>query len=155
MNLSHLQFTDDTILFSSHKEKDIHNLFSCIKLFEEALGLNVNNHKSKLLGINCEADHITHLANMLGCKVSTWPSTYLGLPLFGKPKTASFWDPIIQKVDRRLMSWRHTHASKGGRLTLIQAALANLPIYFLSLFLIPNSAAEALESLREVFMGWQ
>lgn len=43
---------------------------------------------------------------MLGCGVGSWPLTYLGLPLGGNPKAASFWNPVIERTEKRWESWK-------------------------------------------------
>ena len=45
----------------------------------------------------------------------------------------SVWNPIIEKVERRLAGWKRLYLSKGGKVTLIKSTLSNLPTYFLSL----------------------
>ena len=45
---------------------------------------------------------IEELVAILGCKVSALPMTYLGLPLGVKFHSPSIWDPIIEKMERRL-----------------------------------------------------
>lgn len=42
--------------------------------------------------------------------------------------------------------------SKGGRHTLIQATLANLPIYYLSTFLAPKKVTKTIEKLYINFL---
>ena len=64
---------------------------------------------------------------------------YLGLPLGAKFKDKTIWNPILEKIKRRLAGWKHLYLSKGGRVTLIKSTLSNLPTYFLSLFPIPAS----------------
>lgn len=59
------------------------------------------------------------------------------MPLGGNPKVSSFWDPVVEKIDKKLSSWRFSYLSKGGRLTLAKAVLSNLPTYFLSTFKAP------------------
>ncbi|RVW71406.1 Uridylate kinase [Vitis vinifera] len=50
---------------------------------------------------------LEHLQNLkiilwfLG-KVSEWPLYYLGFPLGGNPKTIDFWDPVVERISRRL-----------------------------------------------------
>lgn len=75
--------------------------------------------KSALLGINIEENRLLRLANVLGCSVGEWPTNYLGLPLGGNPLLASFWEPAVAKVTRRLAGWKKAFLSKGGRLTPI------------------------------------
>ena len=66
-----LQFADDTLLFSDVSKSDINSLKLILYCFESSLGLSIN--------INDELA-IT-LASMLGCKVLSLPTRYLGIPL--------------------------------------------------------------------------
>lgn len=101
LTINHLQFADDTILFSSPNVEKLNRLFEIIQSFEMASGLGINHSKSEFLGINIDSSIVQSLAVAFGCKVGTWPSSYLGLPLHGKPFTTSFWDPIIEKIERQ------------------------------------------------------
>ncbi|RVW72815.1 putative mitochondrial protein [Vitis vinifera] len=47
-------------------------------------------------------------------KVSEWPLSYLGLPLEGNPKTIGFWDPVVERISRRLDGWKKAYLSLGG-----------------------------------------
>ena len=38
--------------------------------------------------------------------MSKWPLSYLGLPLGGNPKTIGFWDPVVERISRRLDGWK-------------------------------------------------
>lgn len=46
--------------------------------------------------------------------------------------------------------------SLGAKITLIKASLSNLPLYYMSLFKMPKSAASRLDHLRRDFLweGW-
>ena len=72
---------------------------------------------------------------------------YLGLPLGVKFKETTIWNPIIEKMARRLARWKRLYLSKGGKVTLIKSTLSNLPTYYLSLFPIPAAVAYWLEKL--------
>ena len=78
--------------------------------------------------------NIDLLLNVLGCKQGTLPMKYLGLPLGAKFKDKTIWNPILEKMERRLTGWKCLYLSRGGRVTLIKSTLSNLPTYFLSLF---------------------
>lgn len=84
--------------------------------------------------------------------MGSWPNTYLGLPINGKPKSEAFWSPVIETIENRLSSWGSSHLSKGGRLTLIQATLSNLPIYCLSLYMAPKKGTNMMERLIRNFL---
>lgn len=125
LHIHHLQFADNTILFSLDEDEAIKNLFQIVKTFEEASGLNIILTKSKILGLNIEVERLNSIATVYDCKVGSWPNSYLGLPLNANPNTASFWAPVIEKIERCLHSWQHSFVS-------------NLPTYYLSLFAMPN-----------------
>ena len=145
--VSHLQFADDTIFFSSSREEDMMTLKNVLLVFGHISGLKVNLDKGNIYGINLEQNHLSRLAEMLDCKAFGWPILYLGLPLGGNPKACGFWDPMIERISSRLDGWQKAYLSFGGRITLIQSCFTHMPCYFLSLFKIPTSVAAKIERL--------
>ena len=53
---------------------------------------------------------------------------------------------------RELSIWKANYLSIGGRVTLIKFVLANLPVYFLSMFKCPVSIINLIEKLRQDFL---
>ena len=58
----------------------------------------------------------------------------------------------MTKVAKRLDVWKHTFLSRGGRLTLIRSVLSLLPIYYLSLFKMPQGITDEIEKLMRDFL---
>ena len=71
-------------------------------MFGHISRLKVNIDKSSIYDINLDQVHLSRLAEMLDCKASGWPILYLGLPLGGNLKVCGFWDPVIERILRRL-----------------------------------------------------
>ena len=46
------------------------------------------------------------LVDALGCKQGSLPMKYLGLQLGAKLKEKIIWNPMIEKVERRLAGWK-------------------------------------------------
>ena len=67
-------------------------------------------------------------------------------------KKKSIWNPILEKVEKRLAGWKRLYLSKGGRVTLIKSTLSNFSTHFLSLFPIPVSMEAPLEKLQQNFL---
>ena len=92
------------------------------------------------------------LAAIVGCKIIPLPMNYLGLPLGANFKSKSIWDPILEKMERKLSGWQRMYLSKGGRVTLIKSTLSSLPTYFMSPFPILVSVARCLDKIQRDFL---
>ena len=92
-----------------------------------------------------EVTNLEEFAKVLGCKASSLPSTYLGLPLGAPYKSSRVWAGVEKRFKKRLALWKRKYLPKGGRQTLIKSILSSLPIYFMSLFVIPKRVVARLE----------
>ncbi|KAL5575095.1 hypothetical protein UlMin_016794 [Ulmus minor] len=126
--------------FKVGREEEVVNIEkvnTILKFFSMCSGLKINMNKSSLAGIGLTEEE---------------PMKYLGLPLGGNPNSAEFWNPVIEKVSKRLDGWKKAFLSKGGRLTLIQSVLSSIPIYYMSLFKMPRVVAASLEKMMREFL---
>ena len=73
------------------------------------------------------------------------------MPLGAHYKDSSIWNPIIEKMEKRLFGWKQLYLSKGVRLTLLKSTLSPL-IYFLSLFTIPQAMVARIERIQRNFL---
>lgn len=55
-----------------------------------------------------------NLASILGCEEESLPTTYLWLPLDAKFKEKSIWDPILEKVQKKLAGWESSTSPNGA-----------------------------------------
>jgi hypothetical protein len=120
--------------------------------FEATSGLKINLQKSELVAVE-EVPNIEELASILSCIISSFPMKYLGLPLGAPFKSRAIWNGVVERMEKRLASWKKIYLSKGGHLTLIKSTLSNLPTYFISLFPLPASIARRLKRFSEIFFG--
>ena len=73
---------------------------------------------------------------------------YLGLPLGEKFKDKTIWNPILEKVEWKLVGWKKLYLSKGGRVALVKSNISNLPTYLFFLFPIPALIANRIARLQ-------
>lgn len=85
-------------------------------------------------------------AHHLNCKVLDLPLKFLGLPLGANPGRKSTWKPVLDSVRARLSGWARKTLSFAGRLTLIKSVLSSLPVFYLSLFRMPEGVARDFEN---------
>ena len=76
----------------------------------------------------------------------------MGLPLGAKFKDLFVWNPILERMERRLAGWKKVYLFKGGKVTLIKSSLSSLPTYFLSLFPLLGKVAKRMEKLQKDFL---
>ena len=69
--------------------------------FEAVTGLKVNLAKSEMVPVG-EVGNLQVLADILCCWIGKLPMTYLGMPLGSNFKALSIWNPIIEKMEKRL-----------------------------------------------------
>ncbi|XP_058111170.1 uncharacterized protein LOC131254184 [Magnolia sinica] len=108
----------------------IDNLRTTIWGFEAVSGLRVNLAKSKMYGVNLEEEELVSYALSFHCSSTSFLTTFTGLPLCLRPPAKSLWNKISNRFEKHLARWKCRYLSLGGRLTLIKAALSNLPLYF-------------------------
>ena len=95
-----------------------------------------------------EVNDVHALAEILGYRVGTLPMSYLCMPLGASHNFPSIWNPILEKIEWKLVGWKKLYLSKGDRLMLLKSTLFSLPTYFLSLFTIPTYVANKIEKLQ-------
>lgn len=150
--LSHLQFADDSILFCEAEEMELCNIKRVLRCFELISRLKINYHKSQVCGINVPEESLSSFASKLYCKSKAFPLKYLGFPLGANPNKKATWKPVLDKVKSRLAGWKRKLLSFSGRLTLIKSVTSALPLYYLSLFKMPDGVAKEFEKLQAAFL---
>ena len=87
-----------------------------------------------------------------GWAICLLPMKYLGMPLGTSFKTASIWNPTLEKMEKKLSAWKCLYLSKGGKLTLLKSTLSSFPTSFLSLSIIPKVMAARLDRIQRNFL---
>ncbi|RVX21349.1 putative mitochondrial protein [Vitis vinifera] len=149
--VSHLLFADDTLIFCDANADQLRYLSWTFVWFKEISGLKVNLSKTEAIPVG-EGIPMETLASVLGCKIGSLPTSYLGLPLGAPYKSTKVWDAVEERFRKRLSLWKRQYLSKGGRLTLLKSTLSSLPTYFLSLFVIPKRVCARLKKIQRDFL---
>lgn len=100
--VSHLQFTDDTILFCEADWVEVVNLKRILRCFEVLSGLKINYHKSVICGVGVDDRLMQAFATSFNCLQQKLPLKYLGMPLGANPGRKSTWAPVLDKFKKKL-----------------------------------------------------
>ena len=105
LKVSHMFFVDDTLVFCGAARDQLYHLKGVLLCFEAVSGLRINLGKSKIVPVGPVVD-VEALANVLGGWIASLPMKYLGLPLGARYKSKEIWNPILEKMERRLAGWK-------------------------------------------------
>lgn len=147
-SLMAFQYADDTAVIASANPSSLISLKLIIRLFAGISGMNVNFSKSFFVPLNIPRDDLPWIKAVLGCKLSTFPVQYLGLPLTIKKHTADLYMPLIERVERKLGGWKGKLISRGGRLQLVQSVLSSILVYFMLCFRLPQLVIRSIDKIR-------
>ncbi|GJR69007.1 hypothetical protein Tco_0015072 [Tanacetum coccineum] len=81
---------------------------------------------------------VKNAASKLGCLVLKTPFTYLGTKVGGNMSRKQAWKEVVDKVLSRLSRWKMKLLSIGGRLTLLKSVLGSMPIFHMSILIVPD-----------------
>ena len=83
---------------------------------------------------------------MLGVQVMEDYEKYLGLPMVGGKSKVSTFKELQERVTKRVMGWKEKHISKARKEVLIKTVAQAIPIYSMSLFKIPKTICDGINS---------
>lgn len=94
---------DDTIIFCETNWKEIITMKRILRRFEAMSGLKINFHKNMVYGIGYD-NLVNEFATKLNYMSHKLSLKYLGLPLGVNPKKLATWQPVMEKVKKKLSS---------------------------------------------------
>lgn len=128
-----LQFIDEALFFEVPFACNILSFKAIMRCFELISSLKVNFHKSKLTNIAISNNSFVRLATIWNCQLMDISFSFLGILIEANARNVGVWNPIVEKLEKRLTGWRNRHLSFGGRICLINPLC--LPcLYFFCLF---------------------
>ena len=114
--ISHLFFTDDSLIFSRAIKEECSNLQRVLETYEQASGQQLNGEKTYLFfNSNTPQDIQDHIKDFFGAEVLCQHMTYLGLPsLVGKSKRNTFRQ-LNERLNNKLSRWKEKMLSHAGK----------------------------------------
>jgi hypothetical protein len=148
-------YADDVILFMHLEAREARAIKELLRIFGEASGLHTNMAKCSITPIYGSEDSLPQLQEILGCRISEFPITYLGMPLSTKKIPKARIQATVDSVARRLPPCHGPLMVKSGRLVWIKSVLAAVPIYTTIADGLPPWAREEIDSIcrRFLWMG--
>ena len=150
--ISLLQYANDTTFFIQGSMAATQTLSIMMDIFSDFSGLRLNRAKSIFVEFGLSEEEMSGYSQILATPIRVLPIRYLGVPLLDHRLWIQDWQPIFEKVETRLGGWRACLLSRGGRLILLKAVLAAIPIYYMSIFTMSAGERRRLEKIMQRFL---
>jgi hypothetical protein len=138
LQLTHLCFADDLLIFSAAKMDSIHAIKGVLAEFEGLSGLKANPDRSLVFCAGLMDRGKQDVLNLLQMSEGTLPVRYLGVPLITKRLSAVDCDSLVNKITTRINSWLVKNLSFAGRLQLISSILCSFHVFWSRVFILPQ-----------------
>ena len=139
-------FADDVVLFCKPIASDLLAIREILGVFGGASGLRMNFQNTTATLIRGTTEDEARVGDVLNCRVTRFPITYLGLQLALRPLTKSEWQPMLDRAIAFVPPWQRGMIARAGRLILIKAVVAARPVHHL---LVAEAPAWLLTELEK------
>jgi len=120
--------------------------------YEMWSGLKINFQKIFLIFLGDILINNLLLSRVFSCPVQRLSVTYLGLSISLGVLKKSWWRPLIDTVQKRLVGWKVKLLSLWESITMINMVLSAILTYFLSFFPILRWVEKNIEPMRRKFL---
>ena len=122
INLTHLLFVNDILLFCRGTKRDIDYLHKGLTLFKIETGILINFQKYTLSYFHLRESDLRYLMGFFFIQATNISEGLKYLSFYLKPNDYRKidWKWLIGKLEKRLMMWSNKWLSRAGRLTLVK-----------------------------------
>jgi hypothetical protein len=150
--VSHLLFADDCFLFCRANVVEAQKLLHILNIYGSASRQEINLAKSEVFfSRNMSLAAQEDLSRILGVRLVLGTRKYLGLPsMIGRDKKSIFAF-IKDRIWKKINTWSGRALSKAGKEVMVKSVLQSIPIYIMSIYVLPNSIIDDIEKMINAF----
>jgi hypothetical protein len=152
-NICYLGYADDCLIFNQASLFQCWQLKRVMEKYCSISGQSINKNKSVVIfGKGVQSGIRRRILKTLGFSLGSLPFRYLGAMIGIDRLRVSDFEPLLDKVRKKLSTWKSKSLAFAGRVTLIKAVLQSMPIFILSASWVPKTVIEKLEQLFRMFL---
>lgn len=153
MQISHLLFADNMLLFSEASVEQMESILKCLAIFCKQSGQKVSMAKSKITFSNNVAGNLENrISDRSEFSKTNNLGKYLGVPFLHNKISHSTYSYVLEKIQERPLGWKTNKLSMAGRVTLCKSILSAMPLYTMQSTTLPKSIVNEIEKLCRGFI---
>ena len=107
--------------------------------------------KSCVISIWCGVEIVEAVKNTSQCTNSSFPTTYLGLPISDRKLRRGDLLTWIEKIANKLLGWKASLLTLAGQTVLVRFVLTAIPIHLLVAIKVSKWFLRAVDKIRREF----
>lgn len=116
LSISHMLFSDDSLIFIGTNHDEAHNIKHVLFLYEKDDGQRINFQKSAIaFGPNVDKVMQNEISSFLGIPIVGCHEKYLGLPTVAGRNKREMFRNISDRLSANLQGWQGKLLSKAGK----------------------------------------
>lgn len=153
-SITHVLYADDLMVTAKASHSEVTELQRILESFGQASGLSINPDKSTIwFSRFCNEECKMRILSELKAQPAAEDEKYLGIVVSqsnGHRDTTH--DMLVDRMYSKLAGWKINLLSFAGRVTLLQSVLMTLPVYYMSVAVLPTRTIKAITSLMCRFL---
>ncbi|CAN1181431.1 LINE-1 retrotransposable element ORF2 protein [Linum perenne] len=152
VNLTHLSFADDLLVFSKANREAIEEVTAVLNRFHQLSGLRFNPEKSYIYTAGVSDEVEDDLATVSGFCKGSLPFRYLGVPLTAGKLRKCDCKSLVDRITKRVTDWKAKHLSYAGKCQLIETVVGGTLQFWMAHFVLPSGIIKEVEKICNDFL---
>ncbi|GKA32262.1 RNA-directed DNA polymerase, eukaryota, reverse transcriptase zinc-binding domain protein [Tanacetum coccineum] len=155
LKIINLCFADDLLILCNGDCDSVKVIKLALDEFSSVSGLVSNLSKSTMFCSNINEDLKNEILEIVPFVVGKLPVRYLGVPLVTRRLNVKDCRSLIDKVKGKVGDWKNKFLSYAGRMQLIASVLSAMQTYWASVFFLPKTIINEINSIQKGFLWSQ
>lgn len=152
-NITHQKFTNEKIIVGISNLNEAIIYKEIISTYMRASGQKVNEEKLEIFFLNTKMYMENNIYQTMRYRKGTFPYKYMDIQIEKGSRIGKSWDPIIEKIEKKINNWKSRWLTKAGRVNKIKLVLLAIPTYPITFLPFPKAIKQKIDHKLRDFFG--
>lgn len=152
--ITHILYADDLMVMGQATAHEIREYKQIFEVFEQQSGLVLHPEKSTIwYSESCNEESRSLVQREFNATLAEEKEKYLGVIVTAQRMQNDLThDLLVEKLYSRLAGWKIGMLSIAGRVALIKSVLLSIPVYYMSVSVLPANTIKKINSVLRRFL---